>query len=179
MSSIFLSHSHSDKPLARKLAADLRAAGHVVWIDEAEIEIGDSLVEKIRDGIDQVDYVAALLSSASVESEWVKRELDLASNREIDEKRVVVLPLIVEKVDLPGFLKGKFYCDFTLEEKYKSSLELLLRRLKPAKPVPSVSATEFAALQQQLQAALSQVEAHKAEVQIHRSIALRVRAKSW
>lgn len=173
MSSIFLSHSHADKPLARKLAADLRAAGHVVWIDEAQIEIGDSLVEKIREGIDQVDYVAALLSSASVESEWVKRELDLASNREIDERRVVVLPLMVEEVELPGFLKGKFYGDFTAEEKYDPSLELLLRKLGPADPVPVVSTAEFEQLQQQLKSALGQVEAHRAEVQTHRSIALK------
>jgi hypothetical protein len=173
MSSIFLSHSHADKSLARKLAADLRVAGHVVWIDEAEIEIGDSLVEKIREGIDQVDYVAALLSSTSVESEWVKRELDLASNREIDERRVVVLPLMVEEVVLPGFLKGKFYGDFTSEEKYDPSLELLLRKLGPANPLPKVSKAEFEQLQQQLSSALGQVEAHRAEVQAHRAIALK------
>ena len=100
MSSIFLSHTHADKPIARRLAADLRAAGHSVWIDEAEIEIGDSLVEKIRNGLDQVEYVAALISSASVGSEWVKRELDIASNREIDEKRVVVLPLLTNGASL-------------------------------------------------------------------------------
>ena len=87
-------------------------AGHAVWIDEAEINIGDSLIEKIRNGLDQVDYVAAILSRASIDSPWVTRELDIASNREIDEGRTVVLPLLVEKVDLPGFLKGKFYGDF-------------------------------------------------------------------
>ena len=68
MSTIFLSHSHRDKPFARRLAADLRHAGHMVWIDEAEIQIGDSLIEKIRDGIDRVEFVAAILSSASIES---------------------------------------------------------------------------------------------------------------
>jgi len=41
MSSVFLSHSHKDKPFARKLAVDLRHAGHIVWIDEAEILVGD------------------------------------------------------------------------------------------------------------------------------------------
>ncbi|WP_397533736.1 toll/interleukin-1 receptor domain-containing protein [Roseateles sp.] len=86
MSSVFLSHSHADKPFARKLAADLRLAGHAVWIDEAEINIGDSLVLKIREGLDQVDFVAAIISSHSVNSEWVTRELDIASNREMKEK---------------------------------------------------------------------------------------------
>jgi hypothetical protein len=42
MSSIFLSHAFEDKQFARKLAKDLRQAGHIVWIDEAEIKVGDS-----------------------------------------------------------------------------------------------------------------------------------------
>lgn len=64
LTSVFLSHSHADRPIARRLAADLRRAGHAVWIDEAEINIGDSLIEKIREGLDQVDFVAAIISSA-------------------------------------------------------------------------------------------------------------------
>jgi len=173
MSSVFLSHSHSDKPLARRLAADLRAEGHVVWIDEAEIEIGDSLVEKIREGLDQVEYVAAIISSASVESEWVKRELDIASNREIDENRVVVLPLISEKVELPGFLKGKFYADFSSEEKYNESFNLLLRRLGPSDLAPSVSKEEYEKVREQLEDALEKAKSHKEEVDFHRDIALK------
>ena len=69
--------------------------------------------------------------SASIDSPWVTRELDIASNREIEEGRVVVLPLLVEKVDLPGFLKGKFYGDFTDDdqyEKYSISLVKAARR---------------------------------------------------
>jgi hypothetical protein len=102
MSLIFLSHAHADKPVARRLAADLRNAGHSVWIDEGEIKIGDSLIGKIRDGLDQVDHVLAIISKTSVESEWVKKELEIASTREIDEKRVVLLPLLVDDVPLPG-----------------------------------------------------------------------------
>ena len=107
MSKIFLSHTSSDKPFVRKLAADLRNNGHTVWIDEAEINIGDSLIGKIREGLDNVDYVAAVLSKKSIKSEWVIRELDIASNREIKEKKVIVLPILIEEVELPGFLNEK------------------------------------------------------------------------
>jgi hypothetical protein len=47
MSSIFLSHNHADKPFVRRLAQDLQAAGARVWLDEAEMLIGDSLIKKI------------------------------------------------------------------------------------------------------------------------------------
>jgi len=173
VSSVFLSHSHADKPFARRLAADLRLAGHIVWIDEAEIEIGDSLIEKIRGGLDKVDYVAAILSSASIESEWVNRELDIASNREIDEKRVVVLPLLLEKVALPGFLKGKFYGDFTDSDQYKDTLQLLLRKLGPARSLPEILTEELTALRAQLSAAEAAAAEHKTALKTHQNMVLR------
>lgn len=43
MSSIFLSHNRADKIFVRRLAVDLRVAGYVVWIDEAEINIGPQI----------------------------------------------------------------------------------------------------------------------------------------
>lgn len=173
MSSIFLSHSHADKPFARRLAADLRLAGHTVWIDEAEINIGDSLIEKIRDGLDQVDYVAAILSSASIASPWVTRELDIASNREIKENRAVVLPLMVERVDLPGFLEGKFYGDFTDPDQYKNTLSRLLRALGPSTPLVQMEPSELERLKEQLAAAQATVAQHESTLRAHQTLALR------
>lgn len=173
MSSIFLSHSHADKSFARRLAADLRASGHDVWIDEAEIEIGDSLIHKIREGLDAVDYVAAILSSNSIESEWVTKELEIASNREIDEKRVVVLPLMIENVGMPGFLKGKFYGDFTNDDKYDETLALLLRKLGPARQMPTLSPDEILSLQNELKTAKAAAAAHESALQQHQRIAMK------
>lgn len=173
MSSVFLSHSHADKPFARKLAADLRVAGHAVWIDEAEINIGDSLVAKIREGLDQVDFVAAIISSHSVNSEWVTRELDIASNRELKEKRVVILPLVVERVSLPGFLEGKLYGDFSEPDSYVASLNLLLRALGPTKPLPKTDPAELEQLRQQLALAQAAAKRHESALHAHQTLALR------
>lgn len=129
MSSIFLSHNSKDKPFVRKLANDLRRRGFYVWVDEAEIKVGDSLIEKIREGIDKVEYVGVVLSNNSINSEWVKKEIDIAMNQEIDGKRVKVLPIMLEKVDPPSFLKGKLYADFTTEEAYRHGLDSIVERL--------------------------------------------------
>lgn len=172
MSKVFLSHNHADKAFARRLAADLRQAGHTVWIDEAEIMVGDSLIEKIRQGLDEVDFVAAILSTASIDSPWVQRELDIASNREIAEKRVVVLPVLREKVKLPGFLQGKLYADFTDDSQYEESFKQLLRPLGPSKQAPAISRDEA----HQLRAEVAQLKALAAEyqqtAQAHTRIAL-------
>ncbi|MCP6623470.1 toll/interleukin-1 receptor domain-containing protein, partial [Klebsiella pneumoniae] len=87
------------------------------------------LIEKIREGLDKVDYVAVVLSQNSIASTWVQRELDISSNREIAEKRVILLPLMLQHVELPGFLLGKRYGDFTTEEIYDHSLGELLKVL--------------------------------------------------
>ena len=129
MSSIFLSHTHADKPFVRRLAQDLQVAGVRVWLDEAEMMIGDSLIEKIREGIDQMEYLGVILSQHSVKSEWVKREVDVAMNQEIEGKRVKVLPLVIDDCELPGFLKGKLYADFRVPEQYEEALGKILRRL--------------------------------------------------
>jgi hypothetical protein len=129
-SSVFLSHSHADNAFARRLANDLKDAGARVWIDEAEIQVGDSLIERIRDGIDAMDYLAVILSPDSVESEWVRREVEIAMNQEIEGKKVKVLPILYKRCNLPGFLKGKFYADFTDQTNYNSALERLRQGLR-------------------------------------------------
>ncbi|MGA7563784.1 MAG: toll/interleukin-1 receptor domain-containing protein [Desulfobaccales bacterium] len=76
--SIFLSHSSKDKFFVRTLADHLRKYGIKVWIDEAEINIGDSMTDKIGQAIETTDYVGVVLSHNSINSEWVQKELQIA-----------------------------------------------------------------------------------------------------
>lgn len=125
--SIFLSHNSIDKPFARRLALDLDVHGIKYWLDEAEIKVGDSLIEKIRGGIDDMEFVVVILSPESVSSAWVQKEVDVAMNQEILGRRVKVLPLMYRECAPPGFLLGKKYADFTTEEKYEAAFEDLVR----------------------------------------------------
>ncbi|MCO5382635.1 MAG: toll/interleukin-1 receptor domain-containing protein [Methanosarcina barkeri] len=124
-----MSYSHIDKSFANRLVTDLRQKGHYIWIDDSEIKVGDSLIEKIREGIDSVDYLGAIISQSSINSYWVKKELDVAMNQEIQGKKIKVLPILLNNVDLPGFLLGKKYADFTDDSLYDSSLEEIVKVL--------------------------------------------------
>lgn len=126
MSSIFMSHNSNDKPFVRKLADDLRKNGHYVWVDEAEIKVGDSLIGKIEEGIENTEYLGVVLSKNSVQAEWVKREVRIALTQEIYGKKVKVLPILIEKVDIPLFLRDKKYADFTCDENYANALQSIL-----------------------------------------------------
>lgn len=128
--SLFLSHTAVDKPFVRRLRDDLVARGVPVWMDEAEINIGDSLTVKIEEGMKLSRFIAVVLSTKSIAAPWVRKELDIAMNREITSREVVVLPLMFEKSELPEFLKGKLYADFSNPDDYEVMLAKLLRRLR-------------------------------------------------
>lgn len=53
-----------------------------------------------------------ILSNASVKSAWCAKELNAGLMRELEEKRVVVVPVLVEDCQIPTFLREKMYADF-------------------------------------------------------------------
>lgn len=125
MSTIFLSHNHQDKPFVRYLAVELRKKGVRVWLDEAEIKVGDSLIKKIQEGLDEMEYVGAVLSNHSVRSAWVEKELEIAMVQEMNGRHVKILPILINDCKLPSFLIGKAYADFRSPLNYLRALEQL------------------------------------------------------
>ncbi|HVQ38215.1 MAG TPA: toll/interleukin-1 receptor domain-containing protein [Pyrinomonadaceae bacterium] len=109
---VFLCHSSSDKPFIRELAMALVKNGVKVWIDEAEISIGESLTGKIESGISGSKYLIAVLSNNSINSQWCAEELGIAMADQLAQKGIVVLPVLIEECEIPSFLQGKRYADF-------------------------------------------------------------------
>lgn len=121
---IFLSYSHADDVIANRLADDLRRHNTHVWVDTWELSVGDSIINKVQDAIKKSSALLVLLSKASVRSEWCKKELSAGLMRELEEKRVVVLPVLVEDCEIPVFLREKMYAD--LREDYDRGLNSIL-----------------------------------------------------
>ena len=129
MASIFLAHSSKDKMFARKLASRLTQAGVKVWIDEAQIRVGDSLLDKLEHGIKNSDYLGVILSPDSVNSKWVRKELQMAQTLEINQQVVKVLPILYKNCDIPLFLSDKVWADFTTPDKFDDGIRILFDRL--------------------------------------------------
>ena len=127
MANIFLSHSSVDKPFVRKLANDLKNYGHTPWLDEWEIKVGDCIVSKIESGINKADYVILILSKKAVQSGWVEKEWKSKYWDEVNDKKVMVLPVLIEDCEIPGLIKTKKYADFRKE--YSFALEQLIDAL--------------------------------------------------
>jgi TIR domain-containing protein len=111
---VFLSYGHGDKQFVRRIARNLTDNGITVWIDEEEILAGDSLIERIRGGIESVRFFVVVISENSIRSRWVRSELDIAMNKEIEGKKLRVIPILLGPIsdeDLPSFLVGKRFVD--------------------------------------------------------------------
>lgn len=125
--SIFISYSSLDSVFVDKLAVDLVKKRIVVWLDKWAMQPGDSLLDKIQSGLTDSSFLLVVLSNNSVRSEWCKKEINSALMRELEEKKVIIIPVLLEQCTIPIFLKEKLYADFTKE--YEIGFEALIRPL--------------------------------------------------
>ena len=109
---IFISYSHKDKDFVDRLAMQLVRRNVHVWLDRWELSVGDSIIDRVQEAVDGASALLVILSNASVESEWCKKELSAGLLRELEEKRVVVMPVMLEECTVPVFARGKMFADF-------------------------------------------------------------------
>lgn len=91
---VFISHASEDKKdFVEPLANALVKGGLNVWYDRFELTIGDSLREKIDQGLANSRYGIVVLSSSFFAKEWPKTELDALVTRQNSEREKVILPI--------------------------------------------------------------------------------------
>src|ERR1017187_6753984 len=139
---VFISYSHADSEFANKLAADLHATGIDVWIDKWKINIGESIVGRINDGIHKSDFLIVVLSNQSVSSRWVLEELNAATVRNVElEKGAFILPVLIEDCPIPELLRHRKYADFRADA--SSAFRALVAALKQQSLAPFAPLTEI------------------------------------
>jgi hypothetical protein len=139
IASVFISYTFNDRALAQGVQTRLDQAGYRVWIDEGELRAGDSLVTSISQAIDKVDFLVALVSEHSVQSNWCQQELSLAMTGEIAQRGITVIPIKVGDVQMPPTLIDKKYLKLAASSLDSAVAELvrdLRRHLEPPAPLP-------------------------------------------
>ena len=102
---VFISHASEDKEkVALPLTDALRKAGLKVWLDRQELRLGDSLREKIDEGLAESRFGVVILSRSFLAKGWPKRELNGLMALEEDGRKVI-LPVWHEitKTELAGY----------------------------------------------------------------------------
>lgn len=88
---VFISHASEDKDyIVRPLVEELIRIGFSVWYDEYELTVGDSLLQKIDDGLSKSRFGIVIISKYFFEKDWPKRELDGLTAKEINGKKVIL-----------------------------------------------------------------------------------------
>ncbi|MGB0217715.1 MAG: toll/interleukin-1 receptor domain-containing protein [Sinimarinibacterium flocculans] len=130
MAGVFLSHTTSDKNFVYRVAADLVDQGIPVWLDAWEVDLGDNLHTKIYEGLDSSSHVLLFVSSKSIESAWVRKEIEAALAKEDQIGHKVLIPIILDRCKLPLSIAGRLFAD--LSSNYTAGLEKLTKELKLA-----------------------------------------------
>lgn len=91
---VFICHASEDKDdFVRPLAEKLRQHHIDVWYDEFSLSIGDSLTQKIDEGLSRSRYGIVVLSQNFFRKPWAKRELNGLTSREMIEGKDLILPI--------------------------------------------------------------------------------------
>ncbi|HKO99962.1 MAG TPA: toll/interleukin-1 receptor domain-containing protein [Pyrinomonadaceae bacterium] len=136
--SCFISYSVRDGEFAQRLHRDLSRAGIRCWFAPQALRIGDSVTQKIDRAVVVYDKMLLILSESSIKSDWVKKEVELALEREREQHSQVLFPirlddnvLTTESAFLTQIL-GRHIGDFrdwTNQSFYRKALSRLIRDL--------------------------------------------------
>ncbi|MFW6027154.1 MAG: TIR domain-containing protein [Candidatus Woesearchaeota archaeon] len=93
---VFICHASEDKKsVVESLVNEFDKEGITYWYDNSEIEWGDSLTQKVNEGLKISSYVIVVLSKHFINKNWPNRELNAVLNMEASSGEVRILPLVV------------------------------------------------------------------------------------
>lgn len=99
---VFLSHSSRNKPLVREVKSYFPE--HVkLWIDEKDLLVGENIDQSLQGTISEgTDYLIFFIDQYSLNSAWVRKEIQWAMDVERRTNRTFVLPILLDRDSLDG-----------------------------------------------------------------------------
>ena len=110
---VFASHSHHDNNKCLQYVLALRAMGLDVWVDINDLPDGTLLSQEIQSQLQQRTAFVIFLTPASVNSYWVQLETDAFRDLASRDSSRLMLPVVIEKCEVPILLRGLKWIDAT------------------------------------------------------------------
>ena len=140
----FLSYAWEDRDLAGRLARALQANGIDTWWAGWSIGAGDSLRQKIDQGLTECTHFLVLLTPASITKPWVNQEMDAGLVRKLEsETRFIAVRAGLPAGELPPLLRGSLspaLDDFDTDVRQLVNDIHGLTRKPPLGPAPAAAA---------------------------------------
>lgn len=107
---VFISHSSKDSEEAERIVTELERRGVQCWFAPREIEWSSDYADRILDGLESCDATVVLLSSDSVLSRHVRREIEHADNLEHRFYPIRLVDVVIAR-EIAYFLKADNWID--------------------------------------------------------------------
>lgn len=121
---LFISHSHKDNYIVEKFVNELVSNKIYIWIDKFEMEPNQSLKEKIFKALDECSHFCLMISNNSVNSKWCLDELEFAIQKEKEENRKIVIPILIDHCEVPEKINDRVFID--LRYSFEDGMQKLL-----------------------------------------------------
>ncbi len=137
--SCFISYSHKDEEIAKRLYDALQGEGVRCWFAPEDMKIGDKTRRRIDDSIRVHDKLLLILSENSIASDWVEYEAERALDQERKRGGTVLFPIrlgnAIMKVEggWADHIRERHIGDFRNwkdHDSYQKAFDRLMRDLK-------------------------------------------------
>ena len=125
---VFISHSSKDKQEVEKLLPFINAADLPIWFDKYNIDFGQSIVDKVQEGVENSYAVIFWITKNFLKSKWCETEMRAFVRRMIEEDILIICILNkdVSIDDLPIFLR-----DIKFIKRENESIEEIAKSILP------------------------------------------------
>ncbi len=128
--SVFLIYAHTDKKVVNKLYRSLIKDGIHAWLDTEDLQPGQNWQHEIHKAVLKSDVILVCLSHKFNEQHGYRHEelqLALEKKKLLDEEDVFIIPVRMEKCDMPESLRYLHRVDVFESGGYKKLIRALQR----------------------------------------------------
>jgi hypothetical protein len=127
---VFLCYAHSDRETVHNLYSKIKEVGIHIWLDSEDLQPGQNWQHEIRKAILKSDVVIVCLSHEfNKQHGYRHEELKLALEKKelLDDDDVFIIPVRLEKCDMPASLRYLHRVDLFESTGYKKLIRALRR----------------------------------------------------
>ena len=143
----FLSYTTENAELAKLIANELQSNGIDTWWDRWCISAGDSLRQKIDEGLGDCTHFLVLLTPESVKKPWVNQEMDAGLVRTLGKKcKFMAVRYQLPASELPPLLSGMLAPEIKADGDFSQLINDIheISRKPPLGPSPHSASKESA-----------------------------------
>ena len=144
---IFLSYRSVNRAWVLNLYDVLRQHGHTVFLDQVALKAGDQLTRTLEEGLTKSQTGVLVWSSATADSEWVRREYEAMESMATSKQGFQFVPVRLDESELPLFARSRVFLDFSAYPDGPNGGELLRLLHSVAGEALSEEAARFASEQ--------------------------------